>query len=64
MHMMIILSHLIDYINNHLGVDFDTLQVKVAARKKDQAISQGKHPHFQPSKHLPFSGSQYYSPSW
>jgi hypothetical protein len=48
---------LIDYINNHLGVDFDTLQVQVAARKKDQAISQGKCPHFQPSKHLPSSGS-------
>jgi hypothetical protein len=24
--------NLIDYINNHLGVDFDTLQVQVAAR--------------------------------
>jgi hypothetical protein len=45
---------LINYINNHLGVDFDTLQVQVAARKKVQAIFQGKqcHPHFQPSKHL------------
>jgi hypothetical protein len=49
--------NLIDYINNHLGVDFDTLQVQVAARKKDQAISQRKHPHFQPSKCLPSSGS-------
>jgi hypothetical protein len=37
---------LLDYINNHLGVDFDTLQVQVAARKNDQAISQCKHPHF------------------
>jgi hypothetical protein len=34
---------LIDYINNQLGVDFDTLQVQVAARKKEQAISQGNH---------------------
>jgi hypothetical protein len=48
---------LIDYINNHLGVDFDMLQVQVAARKKDQAISQGKHPHFQPIRHLSSSGS-------
>jgi hypothetical protein len=49
--------NLIDYINDHLCVDFDTLQVQVVARKKDQAISQGKHPHFHPSKHLPSSGS-------
>jgi hypothetical protein len=48
---------LIDFINDQLGVDFDTLQVQVAARKKDQAISQGKHPHFQPSKHLLPSGN-------
>jgi hypothetical protein len=27
---------LIDYINYHLGVDFDILQVNVAARNKDQ----------------------------
>jgi hypothetical protein len=47
---------LINYINNHLGVDFDTLQVKVAVRKKDQEISQGTHSHFQCSKHLPPSG--------
>jgi hypothetical protein len=45
-------SDLIYFINDQLGVDFDTLQVQVAARKKDQAISQGKHPHFQPSKCL------------
>jgi hypothetical protein len=37
---------LIDYINDHLGVDFDTLQVKVAFRNKDQAILQDKHHHF------------------
>ena len=49
--------NLIDYINDHLCVDFDTLQVQDVARKKDQAISQGKHPHFHPSKHLPSSGS-------
>jgi hypothetical protein len=30
---------LIDYINDHLGVDFNMLQVQVAARKKAQAIS-------------------------
>jgi hypothetical protein len=43
---------LIDYINNCLGVDIDTLQVQVAARNKAQTISQGKHPHFQHTKHL------------
>jgi hypothetical protein len=48
---------LINYINDHLGVDFDTHQVQVTTRKKDQVISQGKHPHFQPSKPLPSSGS-------
>jgi hypothetical protein len=31
--------NLIDYINDHIGVDFDTLQVQVTTRKKDQAIS-------------------------
>ncbi len=49
---------LIDHINDHLGVDFHTLQVQVAARKKAQTISQGiVHPHFQPSKHLLPSGN-------
>jgi hypothetical protein len=43
---------LIDSTNDQLGANFDTLQVQVAARKKDQATSQGKHPHFHPSKLL------------
>jgi hypothetical protein len=31
---------LIDYIKDCLDIDFDTLHVQVAARKKDQVISQ------------------------
>jgi hypothetical protein len=48
---------LINFIKDHLAVNFDTLQDQVTTNKKEQAISQSKHPHFQPSKHLPSSSS-------
>ena len=43
-------TDLLDGVMDHFDIDFDTLCVHVAERKKEDLKAAGKHPHFQPAK--------------